>query len=186
MESGTGLLAGLKTAPPEMWAAAVLSLLFAATDLRTRRIPNVLTMGGALVGLGYNVWTQGSWGLAQGGLGLLLGLGLLMIPYVMGGTGAGDVKALAALGAWLGPMRIISVFFYMALAGGLISLAVMGWRGDLRIYLRRLRVRLVNMVLTRSPQEMPPAPASSKSAGIPYAVPIALGVLAVLIWGEIW
>ena len=88
----------------------LLSVVMAAGDWRSRRIPNYLTFGGALAGVAFQTAVFGWPGLAQALLGLFLGLGLLLLPYVLGGMGAGDVKALAALGAWLGPMGVFSVF----------------------------------------------------------------------------
>ncbi len=107
----------------------LLSLVMAVGDWRTRRIPNYLTFGGALAGIVFQTAVFGWPGLAQALLGLFLGLGLLLLPYILGGMGAGDVKALAALGAWLGPKGCFSVFCYMGLAGGLMSLGVLLWKG---------------------------------------------------------
>ena len=100
-------------------------------DLRTRKIPNYLTFGAALAGLAFNFIFAGWGGLADGVLGLFLGFGLLILPYILGGMGAGDVKALAALGAWLGPKGTLYLFIYMGLAGGVMALAVLAWNGIL-------------------------------------------------------
>jgi len=108
-----------------------LSLGLAAavvTDVRTRRIPNWLT--GAIAG--------GGFGLAFGGgvvtplnalLGLLAGLALMMPGHVIGATGAGDVKLLAAVGTFLGPGLVFRAFLYSALAGGAFALAIAARRG---------------------------------------------------------
>ena len=97
----------------------LIALWISYEDLRTRKIPNYLTFGAALAGLAYNLAVSGWGGLGDGLLGLLLGLAFLILPYLMGGMGAGDVKALAALGAWLGPAGTLYLFCYMAIAGGL-------------------------------------------------------------------
>ena len=73
-----------------------------ATDLRTSRIPNLLTFSAAAAGLAWHAF--GGWApLASALGGLALGLLLFLPIYLLRGMGAGDVKLLAALGAWLGP-----------------------------------------------------------------------------------
>ena len=82
----------------------------AAIDLRSRRVPNTVTLGVAIVGL--TLATVHVTGIGIGGAlaGLAVGL-LLMLPgHVIGATGAGDVKLLAALGTLLGPTRTAVAF----------------------------------------------------------------------------
>jgi prepilin peptidase CpaA len=157
-----------------------LSLAFAWTDLQTRRIPNCLTFGGAGAGLGYHLGYYGWPGLAGSLAGLVLGLSLLLLPYLKGGLGAGDVKALAALGAWLGVMRTFYLFIYMGLAGGLLILAVLWWRGLLRVYLRQGWAFLVNLVLDGRGAATPAFPAPGNKT-FPYGVALALGMI-LLCW----
>lgn len=120
------------TAPSAM---IVLTVAWAAVaafwDLRTRRIPNWLTLPAALLGLALNVAISGSDGLRQSGLGLLAGLALLSIPFAIGGMGAGDVKMLAAIGAFAGPAFAFQTFLFGALAGGLIAVVVLLRRSHL-------------------------------------------------------
>ena len=140
----------LRLPPVGTITAFLLSAVMAVGDWRTRRIPNYLTLGGALAGLVFQTIIGGWSGLIHGLLGLILGFALLILPYILGGMGAGDVKALAALGAWLGPRGCFSVFCYMALAGGLMGLGVLFWNGTLWVYLRNGWLMLQNIVLSRS------------------------------------
>lgn len=171
------------------WGASQAHLLFplaialwiAWGDLRTYRIPNYLTLSTALLGLVYQAAAHGWAGLGDGLLGLILGLFLLLPPYLMGGIGAGDVKALAALGTWLGPGLTLMLFFYMALAGGLLALGVLIYKGLLWRYLRRACSWFISWLLFR-PAGMAPAPSATPTTpGIPYGVAIALGMV-VLVW----
>ena len=127
----------------------LLAAVMAVGDVRTRRIPNYLTLGGALAGLLFQTIVSGWPGLLQGLGGLAVGFGLMLTLYIFGGMGAGDVKALGALGAWLTPWTSLSLFCYMAVAGGIVALGMLIWRGDLWQFLRRAWDFLVNLVLTR-------------------------------------
>ncbi len=97
-------------------------------DVRTRRIPNWLTAGIAAGGFGL-AFGGGSVTPAQAGLGLLAGLLLMMPGHLIGATGAGDVKLMAAVGAMVGPGLVLRAFLYTAVAGGVFALAVATQRG---------------------------------------------------------
>jgi prepilin peptidase CpaA len=162
----------------------LLALWMAWSDMRTNRIPNYLTLGCALAGLGYQLGFHGLAGVSQGLLGMALGFGLLILFYWKGGMGAGDVKALAALGAWLGPWQTLNLFIYMAFSGVLVIVAFLWWRGLLWGKIRQLWEFLVSWVLLRPHRAMSPsvfASASPKNEGIPYALALALG-MAILCW----
>ncbi len=159
----------------------VLVLWMAWGDLRHRRIPNYLTFGAALAGLGYQLGNHGWDGLYQGLLGMALGLGLLILFYAKGGMGAGDVKALAALGAWLGPGRTLTLFVYMGLCGGVLILAYLAWQGRLYRTIRQSFSVLMNWLLSRPAGPSPPSVPPDKSQGIPYAVALAAGMV-LLCW----
>ena len=155
----------------------LLSVWIAVGDLRTRRIPNYLTLGGALAGLGFSWGCHGWPGLWSGLSGLLLGFALLVLPYAKGGMGAGDVKALAALGAWLGPRLTIYLFIYMGISGGVLILILLWWRGLLWLKMRQGWVLLLNWLLNRpygsvGSSVTPP----DKTSGLPYGVAMALGM----------
>ena len=155
------------------------ALLMAGNDVKSRRIPNYLTLTTALSGLALRGACYGISGLTEGFLGLLLGFGLLFLPYYLGGMGAGDVKALAALGAWLGPKPTFFLF-YMAepVQSGW---AYLWWRGLLWQKLRQGKVYVVNLILSRHFEASPQAARAqnTEGQGIPYGVAIATGMLAV-------
>jgi prepilin peptidase CpaA len=100
------------------------------TDVRTRRIPNWLT--GAIAGAGFGLACGGGTVTPlQAALGLLAGLLLMMPGHVIGATGAGDVKLMAAVGAVVGPEMVLRAFLYSAVAGGVFAIAVAARRGRL-------------------------------------------------------
>jgi len=104
----------------------------AAIDLRTRRLPNPLTMGLAATGVAYAACGIGALSIGASLAGLALGLALMLPGHLIGATGAGDVKLFAAVGAFIGPVHILTAFLYTALAGGGLAVVISLMRRRLR------------------------------------------------------
>jgi prepilin peptidase CpaA len=97
-------------------------------DVRTRRIPNELTAAMAATGLGLAATGMSGVSLTGSAIGLALGFALMLPGHIFGGTGAGDVKLMAAIGAIVGPATVVTAFFFTAIAGGVLALAVAAQR----------------------------------------------------------
>ena len=168
--------------PPSVPVVAVVSVVLAAVvcDLRTRRLPNALTFGAAGVALAVHGAVGGWLELAQAALGWGVGLALFLPLYALGGMGAGDVKLLGAIGAWLGPMGAVWTGLYGAIAGGVMALVVAIGRGYLRTALRNVGSMLLTWFLVGPRPVKGLTLAESGSIRLPYAVPLAAGVLATL------
>lgn len=169
--------------PVDVPDLAILSLTAAAagTDLRWGRIPNGLTAPFAVAGLLFHVFTGGpSEGLVTSIAGLALGLLLPGVMFALGGMGGGDVKLLASIGAWAGPHRMLSILLYSALAGGVAGLLVTMGAGKLRD-VRRIGTDVMLLILSRARVE----PARNAMT-FPYSLPIALGVVLNVVFGELW
>ena len=104
----------------------------ALIDLWTRRVPNELTVALTLTGFATAVSGVSDLTFLASLAGFALGLGLMLPPFIIGGTGAGDVKLFAAIGALIGPMPIAIAFLYTAMAGGVFALVVAIRRQRLR------------------------------------------------------
>ena len=108
-------------------AAAAASIV----DLRTRRVPNALTLAIAMTGVTVAATGFGPLSLPASLAGAIVGL-LLMLPgHLLGKTGGGDVKLLAAFGTLLGPGNTVMAFLFSAIAGGVLAIAVAAQRGRL-------------------------------------------------------
>ena len=142
-----------------------------AVDIRQRRVPNVLTMGLASVGLLLAMAGLGTVTLGGALGGLALGLALLLPAHVFGAMGAGDVKLLAAFGALLGPADVFDAFVRAAILGGVMALAVAVWRGRLRETLYGTAM----LVTTRSRTMAAAIEHPAANNRFPYAPAIALG-----------
>jgi prepilin peptidase CpaA len=109
---------------PSVTAVAGSGLMSAVVDLRTRRVPNPLTLGIAATGVAFAATRLSGLSVAAALLGLSVGFGLMLIPYIFGAMGGGDLKLFAALATFLGPGPTVLAFLYTLLAGGLLAVAV--------------------------------------------------------------
>jgi prepilin peptidase CpaA len=113
----------------------MLLLTCTYTDLSKRLIYNQVLLPVAVFGLGYALLTAGLGGLGHSLAGLLLGFTLLLLPFCLGGLGAGDVKMLAVIGALQGPYFTWRAFLASALVGGVWALVYLARRGNLLVTL---------------------------------------------------
>jgi prepilin peptidase CpaA len=179
-----------------IWSPAILlaGLLLGAVwhDVRSRRIPNRLVFSGALAGLLLNAVLPAGAGLltaAPGALGfwpalggLVVGLALLLPMYALKALGAGDVKLMAMVGAFVGPQTVFFCLLASLLAGGVLALAVVAFHGTLRqvgsnSYHMALN-RFMRAIAAQRPDIDAPVVPSGK---LPYAIAIASGTLLYLL-----
>jgi len=162
-------------------AIVLWGLLAAAVwhDVRRRRIPNRLVFSGALLGVLLNslalpgVTPAGTW-LALGGMAV--GLGLLLPMYAMKALGAGDVKLMAMVGAFLGPRPVVFAVLCSLLAGGVLALAVALCQGTLRQAMANAWQLLLQGWLRAAAGEVPQVDAPAVPGGsLPYAIAITAG-----------
>lgn len=149
-------------------------------DVRTQRIPNVLTFGAALGGLVIQILASGLDGALTAASGWLVGALLFLPFFALGGMGGGDVKLLAALGAWLGPREVLWLAAYSAIAGGVLGVIVAVARGYL---LTALRNMLAMLSYWRAAGIRPVPNLTLDSARAPrlaYAIPILAGTVITL------
>lgn len=104
--------------------AIALGVSACITDVWQARIPNALTIPAALAGVAWHAWVEGTSGALTSVGGLGVGLLMWLPLYALGGIGAGDVKLLAAFGAWLGPSDTVRVALAAAIAGGVFAVFI--------------------------------------------------------------
>lgn len=103
----------------------------AVIDIRHRRIPNVVCVATAAVGLALAIVGINSITVGSALAGLAFGFVMMLPGHVLGATGAGDVKLFAAAGTLLGSGRIVTAFLYVAIAGGILAVVIAIHRGRL-------------------------------------------------------
>jgi len=147
-------------------------------DLRTRRVPNALTMSLAGAGVVLAASGFGRVGVVAALTGCLLGLSLMLPGHILGATGAGDVKLLAAAGTLLGPTGTLWAFVLTTIAGGAIALIVAARRRRLRLTFQR------SFDLVRTGAANAAEIENSPSAGnrFAYAPAIAVGAISAAVF----
>lgn len=169
------------TVPPPLVVALVIAFVASVLDLLYRRLPNSLTFGSALLALAYALYTHGMSGLLTSAAGWLVGTALLLPFFLLGGMGAGDVKLLAGIGAWLGPEGALWAGLYAMIAGGVMAIVVAAAIGQLRAVGANLYLLLAHWRVSG----IKPLPAVTLAAGrsvrLPYALAIAAGTFA-FVW----
>ena len=164
--------------------AVIPALVAGWTDWRWRRIPNWLTVPALLLGIGVNCAATGWTGAKESLLGAALGLGLLLPFVLIRSLGAGDWKLAGALGAFLGPSRMITVLLGTVLVAGLMAVVLIIWKKRVGQTLRNL-AHIVAALFTLhlpGPKVSLDNPESSK---IPFGVAMAVTVVLYAL-GQVW
>ncbi|MBK9121381.1 MAG: prepilin peptidase [Phycisphaerales bacterium] len=169
------------------------AILYASwIDFAERRVPNWLNALIAITGLtmqaiAFGWYTSGEervlGGVGWGLLGLLVGFGVLIVPWAMHGMGAGDVKLMAAIGCWLGPWLTLVSFAAGAVIGGLAAVVMIYSTGRTVHAITNMQTILTKM---RRWDTAFGTYGGAKTFGVtsqllPYGVPLTAGTIAVLL-----
>ncbi len=169
----------------------IASLLAATTDIWKFKVYNLLTFPLLLSGVAYRGWTGGTEGLRDSLAGMALGFALLLLPYLWGAFGAGDVKFVAAVGAWLGMQPMLPILLIGCVATGVYALTLMvmhdGYREawiNLQVAFFRLSILgrqlgaddNLERVQTITQQQ------ERRKRLIPFSAMITVGIITTIVW----
>jgi prepilin peptidase CpaA len=161
-----------------------LVLTAAIWDLKSRRIPNWLSLTGILCGIALNSFLYGWSGLKESLEGMGTAFAVYFVLYLVRAMGAGDVKLMAAVGAFVGPGNWFMIFLITAVLGGVIALAVLAWRKRLRKTFDNVLFIVAEMMHFRAPymgrEEL--SVKSQKAFTLPHGAVISLGCLVFVAW----
>jgi prepilin peptidase CpaA len=162
--------------PVILAGAVVLSLIAGWTDLRSRRIPNWLTVPGLVIGVALNTLLGGWSGLKTSLLGALIGLALLLPFVLLRSLGAGDWKLAGALGSFTGPALLMDLLIASVFVAGLMAVALIVYKGRVRQTLRNIGHILISLVTFRLPGAQVSLD-NPESLKVPYGVALAFTVV---------
>lgn len=153
----------------------IIIVLVAAAyfDLRTQRIPNFLTLPMFLIALIFHVATKGTAGFTFFLAGTSAGVGLLLLPYLMGGIGTGEAKLMGAVGAVVGAKGAFIAFIFSGIAGGIYTFFfVVLKRRQYQGYFKQRLLDIQLLILTKTYISNTTKPAARRLC---YGLAIALG-----------
>ncbi len=156
---------------------AVVLIVAAWIDGRQLRVPNWITFPMVLSGLAYGISTGGWAGLSSSSWGMCVGLLCLLPLYAVGGMGAGDVKLMAGMGAWLGAAITWHAFVVSVVVGAVMAVVMVAASGRWRHHYGQFLMIWNEWVMIRNPRKLAEIAAERKPrmALLPYGIPICVG-----------
>lgn len=182
LENVSGTLAANWLVLLVSWLVTGILVVAAVIDGWKLKVPNWITfpmiIGGWIASGAMFGWAGLGWSL----FGTVVGLALLMPAYAVGGMGAGDVKLLAGVGAWVGATHTFWAFLVSALVGGVIAVGMVLYRRKWRHHQAQFRAILTEFLVIRDPNQLSAIAAERKSTMmlLPYGIPIAIGTIGYL------
>ncbi len=170
-----------------VWVVTITLVVAAVIDGMKLKVPNWITFPMILTGWVYSVALSpyAGWeGLGYSLLGTAVGLALLMPLYAIGGMGAGDVKLLAGVGAWMWGSITCYAFAVSTIVGGVIAVGMVLWSGAWGKHLAQFFFILNEIKSVKNPEKLAEIAAERKPSMflLPYGIPIAIGSIAYFAW----
>jgi prepilin peptidase CpaA len=167
-----------------IWMLTVVLVVAAVIDGWKLKVPNWITFPLVLIGWAYAGWVGGLSGFGASLLGTAAGLALLWPAYAIGGMGAGDVKLLAGVGAWVGATTIFFAFCVSAVFGGVIAVLMVLVGRTWNQHYHQFFAIVDEIITIRDPDKLAAIAADRKKSMLllPYGIPIALGTIAYFVY----
>jgi prepilin peptidase CpaA len=169
------------------WVVTVTLVVAAIIDGLQLRVPNWITF--PMIASGWIYSTAFSpyagWeGLFLSLIGTAVGLAVLLPPYAVGGMGAGDVKLMAGVGAWMWGTVTLYAFAVSALVGGVIAIIMVLSRGAWEKHKNQFWSILNEIITVKDPEKLAEIAAERKPRMflLPFGIPIAIGSIAYFAW----
>ena len=169
------------------WHVKTVSLILvlaAWIDGRELRVPNWITFPMILAGLAYSTCVGGVAGFGAGMLGMCVGLLTLLPLYSVGGMGAGDVKLMAGIGAWLGWQITFAAFCVSTVVGAVMAIVMVLRKGTMKHHYENFLLILSEWMVIKNPAELSRIAAERKPRMmlLPYGIPICIGTIGYFLY----
>ena len=170
-----------------LWVAVpvvVLAVLAARADVRTRRIPNLLTGPAILLALLAHFGFEGFAGLKGALAGMLIAGGLLLPGWFLKFTGAGDVKLMAGVGAWIQWTNTYNCILGFAIIGAVMAICMVLVRGKWKHHYNQFWSIAREIATIKDPEKLSELAAKRKPTMmlLPYGIPIAVATIGYFLW----
>lgn len=167
-----------------VWLVTIVLIVAAVIDGFELKVPNWVTFPFILTGWAYSTYAFGLEGLGWSLLGTVVGLALLMPAYAIGGMGAGDVKLLAGVGAWVYGVHTAYAFAATAVIGAVLAVAMVLIQRTWKKHSAQFWVILNEIMVIRNPEQLSAIAAQRKPSMLllPYGIPIAIGTIGYFLW----
>jgi len=172
------------------WAVSVFAIIAAYIDGKELRVPNKLTLPMIVAGW---IWSSIFYGMNGDGwyIGLMwslagtgVGLATLLPAYAIGGMGAGDVKMMAAIGAWVHCSITVYAFCVSTIVGAILAIIMVIAAGEGRKHYNQFFMILNEFTTIGDPEALAKIATERKSSMrlLPYGIPLAIGTICYFAW----
>jgi len=167
-----------------VWLVTIVLIVAAVIDGYELKVPNWVTFPFIISGWIYSVAAFGLEGLGWSLLGTVVGLALLLPAYAIGGMGAGDVKLLAGVGAWVYGINTLYAFAATAVVGAVLAIVMVLCCRAWKRHSAQFWVILNEILVIRNPETLSEIAAQRKPSMLllPYGIPIAIGTIGYFLW----
>jgi prepilin peptidase CpaA len=166
------------------WLVTVVLIVAAVIDGYELRVPNLITYPFMIGGWVYSTYANGLEGLGWSLMGTALGVSILLLFYVIGGMGAGDVKLMGGVGAWIYWTHTWYCIIGFAIVGALMAIAMVVVRGKWKHHYEQFWKIATEIVVIRDPEKLAAIAAERKPTMmlLPYGIPIAVATICYFLW----
>ena len=162
-----------------IWLVSIVLVIAAVIDGIALKVPNWITFPMILCGWAYSFAMGGFAGLGFSLLGTAVGLALLYVLYAVGGMGAGDVKLLAGIGAWVYTEHVLNIFIATTIVGAIMAVIMVAWSGRWTHHYRQFKMIIAEWFRVRNADALYEIAAERKPRMLllPYGIPMTIAAL---------